>query len=332
MRTQSYESIPDTKGLATFSRPRYSRFFIAVAACGLCVLSIPLLRVETSNTDSESLGVIGSLYKAHCILGLKRSGLDLLETDKYDQWFNDDSTMGLAQAGVFTGPEAMAEYVDFTKSTYFSLYEDLVSEKTRVVSATRNECVVQVAVENKVQVKPEYSKSGKSECIITTVGYKLDYKMGLLGSAFNIRRTKVFYPQQFLVELFNNLIGGEGVTDYICDTVLRDSCPEVYKLNNLTETTCKTMYDALPGVDGYGYLDDYAKGCRILHSAFAAINPKHCPHMSFKPIKDYHGDLWCQKSGGVKAEDLFTKDDLAFINEFSKNNGMDAATMYKSCD
>jgi hypothetical protein len=227
----------------------------------------------------------------------------------------------------------MKEYVDFTRAIYFDKYESVKKgQKRKMLSATKDQCELMVTVPNKMQVKPEYSSSGEGECITTTVAYKLKYSAGWFGSGFRIKRVDLFYPEKFLPILFNDVIGGEAVTDYICDTVLRGNCQEVYQANGLDNESCEAMYNDLPPVDDYGYLDDKAKGCRILHSAFAEINNKHCPHMSFIPIKDYTGTLWCQESGGTKAEDLWTDDELAIIDQFASDNGFDPDNLSTTCD
>jgi len=274
----------------------------------------------------------GLFWTFSCVLGVKNSGYDALDTTNYHEWYNDDSTMELAQSGTFVGPLQMSEYVDFTKSIYFEKYDTVGDHYGKLQIASKDRCLLEYAIQNKAQVKPEYTNNGEGQCIITTVGVKLDYAVGLFGFGINVKKMSLFYPEKFLEKLFNNIIGGNAVTNYICDTVLRDNCQDVYKANGLNETTCKQKYNNLPPVDAYGYLDDYAKGCRILHSAFAAINPKHCPHMSFIPIKDDHDELWCQKSGGTKAEDLFSEDELTNIKDFAIKSGFDPETLSTSCD
>lgn len=207
----------------------------------------------------------------------------------------------------------MSEYVYFTKAIYFKNYDPVGDNHRKMQIASKDRFLLEYAFQNKAQVKPEYTNNEEGQCVITTVGVKLDYTVVLFGFGFNIKKMSLFYPEKFLGIFFNNIIGGNAVTNYICDTVLCDKCQDVYKANGLNETNCKQKYNNLPPVDAYGYLDDYAKGYRIFHSVFVAINPKHCPHMSFIPIKDYHDEFWCQKSGGTKAEDLFSEDELTNI-------------------
>ena len=81
------------------------------------------------------------------------------------------------------------------------------------------------------------------------------------------------------------------MTDYVCNDVLRDSCPEVYEANGLDEESCKATYEALPASEENGDADGNSRGCRILHSTFAIDNKEHCPHVSFLPMEDEKGKI-----------------------------------------
>ena len=104
---------------------------------------------------------------------------------------------------------------------------------------------------------------------------------------------------------------------------MKSNCQETFKLNNLTWTDCLAKYDALPPTNAQGYLDDNTKGCRILHSVFAAKNKNHCPHLSFIPQEDHHGIIKCQTSKGTKPSDLFSAFELEKIEEISHEWGFD---------
>jgi len=334
MPRQGYELIPDGNSLAP-ERSSRSRVGIIVAVGSVLVFLMQFPSLNNNGTGNASVDIIFGIKhlssKLKCAIAVKRASPDLLETDKYESWFAADSTMHLAQSGTFNGPAQMTEYVDFTKSIYFDKYYGYDSQF--YFSATKGGgCEMMIASLNKMQVKPEYSKSGEGVCITTTLGFKLSYSAGWFGSGFTINRVDLFYPEKFLPMLFNDAIGGEVVADYICDTVLLGNCEDVYQANGLDNESCKAMYNDLPPVDDYGYIDDKSKGCRILHSAFAEVNKKHCPHMSFIPIKDDTGTLWCQESGGKKAEDLFTEDELSFIGQVASDKGFDPDTLSATCD
>jgi len=53
--------------------------------------------------------------------------------------------------------------------------------------------------------------------------------------------------------------------------------------------------------------------------------------MSFIPAKDYGGRTWCQESGGVVPEDLFTEEELLLVKKNAFDMGYDEDNMYKTC-
>jgi len=268
-------------------------------------------------------------WKQACLVGLARADFDFLATENYDKWYTEDSVMQLAQSGTFTGPEEMTEYVDFTSAKFFDYYERLGEPKVYPISLAEKECVVMIVTINKMQVNANY---GQPACLETTVGFKMQYTVSdLQGNGFNIHRMNLFYSPAFLHVLFADALQGDGVRDYVCETVLQTKCPKIWAQNALDVESCKLRYDALPSTDEGGYLDEKTTGCRILHSAFAEINPKHCPHMSFIPAKDYGGRTWCQESGGVVPEDLFTEEELLLVKKNAFDMGYDEDSMYKTC-
>jgi len=341
MSQQGYEPIPDGNSVVP-QRPSRSRLGIVVAGGGLLVFLMQFLflnnnGIRNGEMENPSIslldGASSKIREGYCKASYALSQFDLLDTDNYEKYIPPESTMTLAQTGTFVGPKSMAEYVDFTRSKFFDFYLRYSDSEIEVVKAKNGECEIMAAVQNKMQVKPKYSNSGEGVCVIALIGFKVLFTPGLLGKGLSIENIKLFYPEKFLPMLFNDAIGGPAVTDYICDTVLRDNCQEVYKANGLEEKSCKTMYDALPPTDEYGYLDEKTKGCRILHSAFAETNKGHCPHMSFIPIKDYMGNYWCQESGGKKAEDFWSDDQLAFLKDAAINSfGFDPVTLSTTCD
>jgi len=291
-----------------------------------------LMAGVAGQTDGEGPPATGSAaaWANACVTGLVTSGFDFLKTEKYDLWYNETSIMQLAQTGTFIGPEEMAEYVNFVRGPFFDFYTPVPDEGNQIpVKLTQDECVMMVAITNKMQVN---ANMGKPVCVETTVGFKIHYTVADLGgSGFLIHRTNVYYNDMFAQELFGDALYTDGVRDYICDNVLMANCPDTVALNGLTSESCKQRYDALPNTRD-GYLDEYTTGCRILHSAFAKLNEKHCPHLSFVPEVDYKNQTKCQKSYGTVPEDLFTADELAFLQTSAAKYGQDNATGYKTCE
>jgi hypothetical protein len=68
------------------------------------------------------------IAKARCFLRLLFLDFDVLDFDKYDRYFNDDSIMEFAAAGSYQGANGIAEYVRFaTPSSPFILDGNLSS-------------------------------------------------------------------------------------------------------------------------------------------------------------------------------------------------------------
>ena len=72
-----------------------------------------------------------------------------------------------------------------------------------------------------------------------------------------------------------------------------------------------------------------SKGCRIVHGTMAALNEKHCPHLSFIPIEDQDNKLRCQESHMRSPSDIFTQWELEKIREVVAEHGLPADTMYR---
>jgi len=283
-----------------------------------------------SNISNEISHDADDAWKQACLVGLRMAKFDFLETERYNEWYTEDSVMQLSQSGTFTGPEEMTEYVDFTRAKFFDYYKRVGKPNYYPISLAEKECVVMIVTNNKMQVNANY---GQPACLETTVGFKMQYTVSdLQGNGFNIHRMNLFYSPAVLHTLFADALKGDGVRDFICETILQEKCPLIWEENDLDVESCKLRYDALPSTDEGGYLDEKTTGCRILHSAFAEINPKHCAHMSFIPMKDYKGRTWCQESGGVVPEDLFTEEELLLIEKNAIDMGYDKDAMYKSCN
>lgn len=271
-------------------------------------------------------------WPSACMLGYKSSGFELLNTEKFDVWFNETSVLHLAETGVYTGPDDIAEYVEFLRGPFFSYYEPSSLFQTLPISFSQNECVVLMAGNNKAITDVSLAKPG---CIETAIGVKMAWSVSDQdGSDFLMHRVDVFYSAPFVQHLFGYLLDSDASRNYICGSVLASKCEKTFALNNLTVESCKALYDALPGTDedGTGSVKGNSKGCRILHSAFAATNAKHCPHLSFVPEKDYLGREKCQRSDGIKPEDLFSDVELKFIHDVGKENGLPGITLLAECE
>lgn len=259
-----------------------------------------------------------------CMYGLKESGFDLQDTDNYYKWMDKTSVLDLAETGTYEGPEEVKEYVDFTKADFFDYYKRSGPLDITPIRTTYDECHVLFVTTTKAQVKKEFNPAGA--CLETVFGYTLRFA----PKPFKVHRIDLFYSPEFTSKLFSDGLETDAVRDYICD-IMEDKCQDTFKFNNLTTSSCQAEYDSLPPTNGAGYLDDRSKGCRVLHSASAAINKNNCPHLSFSPQEDNLGRTKCQKSKGKKPEDIFPAIELEKIKAKGHQWGF-PDLLYETCE
>lgn len=60
-----------------------------------------------------------------CLIAFMAFDIDVFDLSRYDEWFNDDSVLELAETGSYVGAANIGEYVAFTASFYFDYYANL---------------------------------------------------------------------------------------------------------------------------------------------------------------------------------------------------------------
>jgi hypothetical protein len=262
-----------------------------------------------------------------CLSALGSSELDLLETNKFDEWFDDSSIMHLAQTGSYRGAAGIQEYVDFTRSLYFDLYDRLFKTKITPISLTEDECIINLLSTPKVQVKEDIGLLICRESIASITLYFT------IEPVFLIHKVNVFLSPAFFEDIFTKGLNTGGVRDFVCDT-MEASCQSTFQLNNLTSQSCRETYDALPETDTeIGRIVNNSKGCRAMHATFAAQNKDHCPHLSFIPETDINGKVKCQEeSKSFKTSDLFTSSEFDLIKDLAIQKGFPLDTFMRECD
>ena len=93
---------------------------------------------------------------AACLSALRSSEFDMLETNRFDEWFDDSSVMKLSQTGSFQGAAGIQEYVNILKSVYFDFYGTLFKPEVTPIRLTEDECIVNVVSASKLQVNTDY--------------------------------------------------------------------------------------------------------------------------------------------------------------------------------
>lgn len=189
---------------------------------------------------------------------------------------------------------------------------------------SEEECHVLLTYTVISQTTPHLGSPGA--CLEGLSGVALHYTV----NPFQVTKIFVDATPEFIEATFSHF-DSDDIRDYVCD-VMEFHCEDTFEYNNFTSSNdCKLAYDNLPkNISAGGYLDGKSKGCRILHSAFAAENSAHCPHLSFAPMQDKMGRTLCQESKGRKAADIFSQYELDIIAENSYKFGF-PTSHYRYC-
>ena len=258
---------------------------------------------------------------AECLVGAQNLAFDFEDFERYPIFFREESTMTLAQAGVYKGPKNIEEYTRFPypSSPYLA---------TRVLSGPSINALK--AIEGDVCIFSSFS----------IARYTGDEMMALKGppsdapvlvhyyydpSENYIKKINVYYEVGFLDFYFDKFLNTPQTRDFVCN-VMDNVCGFD---KDTASGDCPERLEALPTLTNSSYVDGNSQGCRALHAVFADTNPtNHCPHLSFDPTPDPFGNVKCQKSKIMDPLDMFDQDAIAEFQVFSTENGIDPAVGY----
>lgn len=266
----------------------------------------------------------GPPYSPEQCAGFVALNLEAHEYDKYDQYYNQDSRMVLAQTGVYQGPDAIEEYVRFTG--YSSPYVDSNENSKWSYNATSDlvgfdpitgTCVFGIMYADGAILDKGLAGGG-------TVHYATMLKMYYSIPNHKIEKNYVYYTPEAL-SAFWNLLATDGVNEFICNILTNPDggCQDVNKLNgDMSKEECMAELDKLPIMEGEdAYADGNTRACRVVHAVFAERNPFHCAHISLVPVEDPNGKIKCQESAGLKPTDMFTEDEILAFQQFCTEQG-----------
>eukprot|EP00656_Telonema_subtile_P048721 TRINITY_DN5880_c0_g1_i2.p1 TRINITY_DN5880_c0_g1~~TRINITY_DN5880_c0_g1_i2.p1 ORF type:complete len:385 (+),score=49.41 TRINITY_DN5880_c0_g1_i2:182-1336(+) len=248
---------------------------------------------------------------------------DLRKTENYDKWFDDNTTMTLAQAGVYVGAEGIAEYVKFAlKDSPYVKDANLVTYTgyLREWNAASSECVFAGGIYFDYVINfglPRFKAA---------VMVRVDYR----PADNKISRLMAYYDTPFLQYFFGALAGSSGAKNFVCGA-LRGSCTSTWEANGRpSDDECVARLDALPVTTGvFAHVDGNTSGCRLLHAVFADSNPDHCNHISFTPRSDPKGRIKCQTSLNIPHGYGFTDADQFNFDRFKESFGLNITLGYE---
>ncbi|KAJ8612686.1 hypothetical protein CTAYLR_002126 [Chrysophaeum taylorii] len=257
-----------------------------------------------------------------CISGFARTGFLFRNFHMYPSYFNEESTMTLAQAGTYEGPDDIEEYVRFALDTspYVASELDLELLTTfKSFDAETGICQFVLVQESDYITNPEVALATRFSLVSMSKVYYDPRDDSLL-------RIDLYYPPGFVNYFFGKVLNTRQTREFVCG-VMADNCTFVAP----SMDDCVAGLEALPTfASSLGHVDGNCEACRDLHGVFARNNPEnHCPHISFEPTADPKGRFKCQESSNILPTDLFDDGDFALFNRFAENVGIDPDQGYK---
>jgi len=262
---------------------------------------------------------IPSLTAPDCAAGFVEAQLNLRQFELYPTWFDDNTSLTLAQTGVYEGVDDIEEYIRymFPGSPYFSVHGILRSEKTFLsFDEEKRSCMFLRMNHNRYQM----SEMANNELWEAPALVKFEWHF----DTQRVGRMDVYLGDRSYFERIDFVLNTPAINSFVCET-LHDSCADVWAANNLTSLgECKAKLAALPVDEGeILYRDGNTQGCRWLHAVFASTNANHCAHLSFKPMADPRGRVKCQVSEQLQVSDRFSDDELSKYATFVAESGFE---------
>uniref|UniRef100_A0A7S2H064 Uncharacterized protein n=1 Tax=Haptolina brevifila TaxID=156173 RepID=A0A7S2H064_9EUKA len=270
-----------------------------------------------------------AISKISCYQSLWASELNFTDFQMYNKFFMNDSVITLSQAGSFSGPQDISEYVSFASyaSSYFETSSTLPGDDFALHSIDQDHgtCTFDVKRASFYTFSaPAFARA--SAWVAYGLRLTLEQRSAAFISAY------VYYPVPTMRLFFESFFNTAEMLNFVCST-FKQKCSAQWAQNHWNESTpidvCTTELARLPMVEGnLAYFNQKTRGCRILHADFAAKDSFHCPHLSFVPVPDGKGHLICQPEE-TRTTPHALGFDAAFINgldAFAASRGINTAT------
>ena len=263
------------------------------------------------------------------------------EFQDFDSYYTPDSVLHYPRAGIYTGPDAIREYLVYVLNGVFLSVDTPLKLFPRAFMYSKatapGQCKLFYAAKVLINFNPEFTIDHQEACMDITVGLKLDYSLtGNDQTRIAIKSVDVWTNDIFVASLNSITYGSPQTAKYVCDKIVNTcedySIPErklttaqkeVRKNGNILSRIkmrkCLREYNALPGAtypsDGtiISYADGDAKACRALHSFMTTLNLDHCPHISFEREVDVNGKYKCSESAFIHPDAPFTSEEIDFL-------------------
>ena len=246
-------------------------------------------------------------YVQQCIGAFAHLQFDIFDYEKYPNYFHEDSKVVLSQAGTYTGPKNIEEYMRFAddSSPYIQERKNVVVKLDfKEVDKRTGICTFNVFNVARIESNPDLTKE-------TTFLQGAFYQILYDYHEFYIPEVRVHMEDASMEFLFGDVLETSEIRDFICN--VSSQCPDTNV--GISHETCTDLLEELPTLTN-GALDGNDYGCRVLHAVFAEHNSEHCSHISFSPQEDQHGKVKCQTSSNMSSLDMFDAKDLEDWRDF----------------
>lgn len=272
---------------------------------------------------------ITSQYVQECVAGFAALNFNVYDYARYPQFFHDNSSVTLSQAGTYFGAEDIEEYMRFGSDSSpwvhwqgapVRLDFTLQPAETTALSA-QNKCVFNQAYQQISMTTPESFNITIDRAVF--VKHTFDKAVG------KVDQMVVFFDIPWF-DFYFGLITGPDAVRFTCN-VMKNECAsaDLYNYNSWTTVAdCEAAMMALPifSDNEIRYIDGLTRSCRQLHVAFAVVNEAHCPHLSIKPMADRNGKFKCQYSQKLHPDMFFNDADMGFWELFKSKIGLNYGT------
>ena len=258
--------------------------------------------------------------------------------------FNETSTLRLIQTGEYIGYKDIVEYLGFLlaenpnspfwNSCAIEEGPSAVAVKVDVASLNSGICDITLTETYQGYLNPTFAtpKAIDTPFMQWISGQKLKYVFnkdedGGDDGGITLLTQASYLPVGFTESHVATMVNETATAVQICET-LQGSCPESYVRDsyvNFDDCVERMLSLPLQTYNERGVLvsDSNSTGCRIIHASLAAVDPYHCPHVSFYEEEDAKGKIKCSEGNNFAFEDFYTDNDLALFASLAEKNDWD---------
>jgi len=260
-----------------------------------------------------------------CALKFQAMSINATEYENLAKLLSNESVLTYPYAGTYVGLDNIFEYVQFGQMTSPYLKNLIVLEQVPTwleYNWKERTCTFAVNFVSEFETDNDNSIHSKFR-----VGTMTKVKFNAIHK--KVETFDLHYSSDFLKYYVEEVLSSYRTKQFICDT-LSQNCSDIHKINESpTREVCIENLRKLPTLTNGSYIDGLSLGCRVIHSQFARNNPKHCPHISFIPVKDDFGDIKCQVSKKLNLNDYFSEKDFNLFYKLLESKEIDPKVGYK---